>query len=76
MTEPSSVQSGEIVPGKFGLVFDDVVEEGDDPIRFEITFTWDGEDAVSFVYDAWHEPSEPSFVAESILTQSTVGHRG
>lgn len=64
MTDSCRNAPVEIKPGQFSLVFDDVLEEGDEPLRVEITFTWSGENAASFVYDVWDDPADPTFVAE------------
>ena len=54
MTDSRKNPPVEIKPGQFSLVFEDVLEEDDEPFPFEITFTWDGENAALFVYDTWH----------------------
>jgi hypothetical protein len=64
VTDSQRNPPAEIKPGHFSLVFDDVLEDDDEPFPIEITFTWDGERAASFVYDAWRNPSDPTFVAE------------
>jgi len=53
-----------ISPGKFTIVFEELLQENNEPFPFEITFTWEGETAASFIYDAWVNPDEPLFVAE------------
>lgn len=64
MTDDRRNLPDEIKPGQFSLVFEDVLEDDDEPFPLEITFTWDGENAASFVYDAWQDPADPTFVAE------------
>ena len=56
--------SPSIQPGTFTVVFEDMMEEEDEPVDFQVTFTWDGERAASFVYDFHLAPGDPLFVAE------------
>ncbi|MFV8316272.1 hypothetical protein [Mycobacterium sp. 23] len=54
----------EVEPGRFSLVFEDTIEEEDERVSYQITFTWEGERAASFVYDVAPTPGDPTFVAE------------
>lgn len=56
--------TSEIEPGQFTLVFDYQPDLDEPPFPFEIQFTWDGESAAAFAYDAWADPDEPTFAAE------------
>ena len=59
-----SMSESEIEPGRFRLVVDFQPDPDDPPFMFEIRFTWDGETAASFSYDAWEDPEEPTFAVE------------
>jgi hypothetical protein len=52
-----------IEPGRFNLVVDFQPDPDDPPFMFEIRFTWDGETAASFTYDAWEDSGEPAYAA-------------
>lgn len=54
----------EIEPGRFTLIADYQPDPDEAPFLLEIHFSWDGETAASFVYDAWEDPDEPTFAAE------------
>ena len=53
-----------IEPGVFQLLFGYQPDPDEPPALFEIQFTWDGETSASFVYDAWENPSERTYVAD------------
>ena len=59
-----SMSESEIEPGRFRLVVDFQPDPDDPPFMFEIRFTWDGETAASFNYDAWEDPEVPTFAVE------------
>jgi hypothetical protein len=54
----------EIEPGEFQLIFGYQPHPDEPPSLFEIQFSWDGETSASFVYDAWENPSERTYVAD------------
>ena len=58
----------EIEPGRFSLVVDFQPDPDDPPFLFEIRFTWDGETAATFTYDAWEDPDQPTFTHSAPVT--------
>ena len=54
----------EIEPGEFRLLFGYQPDPNEPPALFEIQFTWDGETSASFIYDAWENPSERTYVSD------------
>lgn len=54
----------EIEPGEFQLLFGYQPRPDEPPALFEIQFTWDGETSASFVYDAWENPDERTYVTD------------
>lgn len=55
------MSESEVEPGRFSLVVDFAPDPDDPPFMFEIHFTWDGETAATFTYDAWEDPDEPTY---------------
>ena len=60
----TETSDSEIQPGTFTVVFEDMIGGEAEPVPFQVTFTWDGDRAVSFVYDNAPAPGDPTFVTD------------